>query len=97
MNTYFEIGSLRNNLEVLRGCFLQILIDKKDETERVLSGVLCYREDRDIYFINEGTMEDMDAKNVNMNKVRRITFKGINYFPKGTVLNENEIIAVTRN
>lgn len=77
---YFEYEELEKELEKHRGWFMQICFDKKDRTERVLTGVLCKAKGQ--FIINQGEVDEPDFRAFSHNKVKWVKCDGVTYRPK---------------
>lgn len=71
-----------------RGYLMSICIDKVDNTERVLNGILCLSA-KNVPMISEGDVENPELKQINVNKIKWIMLRGIKHYPKGGTSNED--------
>jgi hypothetical protein len=80
MNYFKWSDEIEKGMDGYRGHFVSICFDKKDGTERVLNGVLCRA--RDQFLVNEGTTEEPEFKQFNVNKIKWVRLRGITHKPK---------------
>lgn len=80
MNYFTWSERLEKGLDGFRGHFVSVCFDKKDGTERVLNGVLCRAKSQ--FLVNEGTSDDPEFRQFNVNKIRWVRLDGVTHRPK---------------
>lgn len=79
---FFKYSDVVKLLEPLRGQPIQISVEKKDNSIRVLKGILGKNEAKCKFIVNEGDDELTDFKMVNCFKIMAIKTDKLFYRPK---------------